>query len=188
MKKFLLTLIAAIMLCGIATTSNAQNEFYVGTFGLNFGFGCGTINHSENHWNNIFIPSFNFACDYSFLPNVINSNGSVSGGGYVSFGKGSRTDQGIKYSDVCWRVGTRGALHYTWVRNLDTYAGLAFGVKHQTYKVDVAGVDDSSETDFDSYGFGGARYKLSDSFSVFSEVATTHFAWFQLGISILLNN
>ncbi|MBO7463394.1 MAG: outer membrane beta-barrel protein [Bacteroidales bacterium] len=196
MKKIFLTIFAAlVMVCGVSVNSNAQNEFYVGTLGLNFGLGCGTVNHAENHWNNIFLPSFNFAADYSFLPNVINSNGSVSGGLYFGIGSGSRTEyqslhkRDVKFSDFCWRIGTRGALHYTWVRNLDTYAGVAFGMKHQTYKRDYVGeneVPKRDETDFDSYGFGGARYKFNQSVAVFSEVATTHYAWFQIGVSVML--
>lgn len=188
MKKILLTIIAAlVMVCGATVHSNAQNEFYPPSIGLNFGFGCGTVNHGDNHWNNIFLPSFEFAGDYSFLPNVINANGSVSGGIYFGIGKGSRTDHNIKYSDFCWRAGTRGALHYSWVRDLDTYAGVAFGFKHQTYKIDQTNTE-STDFDFDSYGFGGARYKFNHSVAVFSELATSHQAWFQIGISVLINN
>lgn len=177
--------------------ANAQNEFYVGSVGLNFGLGCGTVNHSDNHFNNIFLPSFEFAGDYSFLPNVINANGTVSGGLYFGIGSGSRTEysshykQDVKYTDNYWRAGTRGALHYTWVRDLDTYAGIAIGFKHQTYKRNYD--NGSSETprddfDFDCHGFAGARYKLNHSVALFSELATTHFAWFQIGVSVLINN
>ena len=187
MKKILTIIAALVMICGTALDSKAQNEFYPPSIGLNFGLGCGTINHSDNHFNNIFIPSFEFAGDYSFLPNVINSNGSVSGGIYFGIGKGSRTEHDIKYSDFCWRIGTRGALHYTWVRYLDTYAGIAFGAKHQTFKIDKTNTE-KSELDFDCYGFGGARYKFNNSVAVFSELATSHQAWFQIGISVLLNN
>ena len=195
MKKFLLTIFAAlVMMCGAAVESNAQNEFYPPSIGLNFGFGCGTLNHAPNHFNNIFIPSFEFAGDYSFLPNVINSNGSVSGGLYFGIGKGSSTEYNsqlqttVKYSDACWRFGTRGALHYTWVRNLDTYAGIAFGIKHQNFTTDNTHIDGENKTEFDTYSFGGARYKFGNGMSVFSEVATTHLAWFQIGVSVLLNN
>ena len=194
MKKFLLTIVAALMMIGAAVESNAQNEFYPPTIGLNFGLGCGTVNHSVNHWNNIFVPTFEFAGDYSFLPNVINANGSVSGGIYFGIGKGSRTEYNsnlksdVKYSDACWRFGTRGALHYTWVRYLDTYAGIAFGVKHQSFSANHSEISDKKETEFDSYGFAGARYKFNHNVAVFSELATSHFAWFQIGVSVLLNN
>lgn len=196
MKKFLLTIVAALMMIGAAINSNAQNEFYPYSIGLNFGLGCGTVNHSDNHFNNIFIPSFEFAGDLSFLPNVINSNGSVSGGIYFGIGAGSRKEyssqykQDVKYTDNYWRFGTRGALHYSWVRNLDTYAGIALGFKHQSFKKDIKGdiSTPSNDFDFDSYGFGGARYKFNNSVAVFSEVATTHFAWWQIGVSVLINN
>ena len=187
MKKFILSIVAVLaMLCCTVADSSAQNEFYVGSVGLNFGIGCGTVNHSENHWNNIFIPSIEFAGDYSFLGNVINRNGSISGGIYLGVGQGSKTEHNIKYSDFCWRVGTRGALHYSWVSDLDTYAGVAFGCKHQTYKIKNA--DETTDFDFDSYGFGGARYKFNHSVAAYAEVATTHIAWFQIGISVLINN
>ncbi|MCR5454170.1 MAG: hypothetical protein K6F33_04190 [Bacteroidales bacterium] len=196
MKKILLAIAAALMMvCGTTVNTNAQNEFYEGTIGLNFGLGCGTVNHGDNHFNNIFIPSLEFAGDYSFLPNVINANGSISGGAYFGIGSGSRKEystqlkQDIKYTDSYWRFGTRGALHYTWVRNLDTYAGIAFGIKHQSFKVkDNNGKHPSNSTDFDCFGFGGARYKFNDNVALYSEIATTHFAWFQIGVSVLFGN
>ncbi len=176
---------------GTVAGSSAQNEFPVGMFGVNVGFGAGTMGHSGNHWNNVFIPTLNVAGDYSFLPNIINSNGSISGGGYFSIGKGSRTDNNVKCSDFCWRVGTRGVLHYTWVRYLDTYVGVAFGVKHDNYKEEWTAsghtdIDDSN-FEFDSYGLAGVRYKLNNNFAFYSEVASTHLAWFQIGVSILFN-
>lgn len=194
MKKILLTIVAALMMIGAAVESKAQNEFYPPSIGLNFGLGCGTVNRESNHWNNIFIPSFEFAGDYSFLPNVINANGSVSGGIYFGIGAGSRSgfdshlQKDVKYNASYWRVGTRGALHYSWVRDLDTYAGIAFGVKHRKIKADTKEYSDEISTDFDSYGFAGARYKFNHSVSVFSELATSHYAWWQIGVSILINN
>ena len=195
MKKFLLAILAAFMMIGgAAVDANAQNEFYPPSIGLNFGLGCGTVNHSINQWNNIFVPSFEFAGDYSFLPNIINVNGSISGGLYFGIGSGSRKEfnshyqKDVKYTDFCWRGGTRGALHYSWVRNLDTYAGIAIGVKHQSFKADISEIHDETKTDLDYFGFAGVRYKLTHGFSFYSEVASSHQAWFQIGVSVLINN
>ncbi|MBR4324888.1 MAG: hypothetical protein IKP73_05120 [Bacteroidales bacterium] len=195
MKTFLLTIFAAlVMICGTSVETNAQNEFFPYSIGLNFGVGCGTVNRESNHWNNIFLPSVEFAGDLSFLPNVINRNGSVSGGIYGGIGAGSRTGydsrlrKDVKYNASYWRGGTRGALHYSWVRNLDTYAGIAFGVKHRKIKADTKEYSDDISTDFDSYGFAGARYKFNHSVAAFSEVASSHYAWWQIGVSVLINN
>lgn len=194
MRKLFVVLCAALaIVLGGSAKSNAQCAFPDGTVGINLGLGLGhsTWNHPgyNHYWDDVFVPSFNFALDYGFLPNIINSNGCISGGGYFSFGHGSQKFNGDN-KDLCtqWRIGTRGALHYTWVRNLDTYAGVALGAKGESNKWKHA--DGHKEgpwksTDFDIYGFGGVRYIMGN-FAVYSELATTNFAWFQVGISFVL--
>ena len=184
-KLFLMLCVSVLLAVSCMSEAKAQCEFSQGSLGLNFGFGCGNSHYTKDarNWHNdFFVPTFNFALDYAILGNIINNNGSISAGGYFSMGKGSKKYNGVKFSDGRWRVGTRGALHYTWVNNLDTYAGVAIGFRNDKYKWD--GNNDDTDPSVDFEAFAGARYKLGN-FAIFSEVATTDFAYFQIGVSLV---
>jgi len=193
MKKLFTMICAAIIMIAASTSANAQCAFPEGSVGINLGLGVG--NSGYHHWDGyhgfdkITVPSFNFALDYGFLPNVINQNSCISGGGYASFGRGSKKVDGWKEIAGQWKAGTRGALHYTWVRNLDTYAGVAIGAKHESAKIknpDTGYKSNKDEaTEFDWFGFGGARYKMG-SFCVYVELCTSNYAWGQMGIAFIL--
>lgn len=193
MKRIFAIVSMAIVMMMAGYQASAQCAFPEGSWGINLGFGVGNSSghHSYgNHWcDKITIPSFNVAVDYAFLPNIINSNGCISGGGYLSLGRGS--DKSYDWKDMVgqWKVGTRGALHYTWVRHLDTYAGVGLGAKHEGYKGKYLPNGDKTpkdnSTDFDFSGFAGVRYIMGN-FAVYSEVCTSNYAWFQIGISFVL--
>lgn len=192
MKRIFAIVCMAIVMMAAANQAGAQCAFPEGTLGINIGFGVGTSSghhNYSNHWSDkMTVPSINAAIDYAFLPNIINSNGCISGGAYVSLGHASSKSGDWKDMVNQWKVGTRGALHYTWVRNLDTYAGVGLGAKHEGWSGKHVGSGDKtpkdSKTDFDGYGFGGARYMIGN-FAVYSELCTTNFAWFQIGISLV---
>lgn len=189
MKKLFLVICAALsmVICGTAE-SKAQCAFPDGSLGINLGLGVGH-NYWHHGWDDVFIPSFNAAVDYAFLPNIINSHGAISGGGYFGIGQGSTKHGDGKHIANQFKLGTRGALHYTWVNNLDTYAGVAIGYKHEGHKWKDTNTktksDPETRGDFDMYGFGGVRLKLGN-FALYSELSTTSFAWFQIGVSFIL--
>ncbi|MCQ2251280.1 MAG: porin family protein [Bacteroidales bacterium] len=194
MRKFFTIICAAIIMMAVSASAKAQCAFPEGTVGINLGVGVGTSDYHgwdghNHHYDNITVPTFNFALDYGFLPNVINGNSCISGGGYASFGRGSAKANDWKNIVGQWKVGTRGALHYTWVRNLDTYAGIGIGAKHESGKGKYLPSGDKtpkdSKTDFDCFGFGGARYIMGN-FSVYLEISTTNISWGQMGISFVL--
>lgn len=192
MKKFFLTTIGLLVALIISTSAvNAQCAFRQGDLGLNFGLGLGNGDkwYNNNHYQSIFVPTFNFALDYGIIGNVINKNGSVSAGGYFGIGRGSNDHGSYKYIDNRWRFGTRGALHYTWVNNLDTYAGINVGFRHDKFK----GKDKSSNTtwdpvdynDFNFFPFAGVRLMFG-TFGIYSELTYEDFAYFQIGITFIL--
>ncbi len=194
MRKLFTIICAAIIMMAVSASANAQCAFPEGTVGINLGIGLGTSGYHHwdshnHHLDGITVPSFNFALDYGFLPNVINSNSCISGGGYASFGRGSAKTNDWKNIAGQWKVGTRGALHYTWVRNLDTYAGVGLGVKHESahgkYLPDGHKSPKDSKTDFDGFGFGGARLIMGN-FAIYLELNTSNFTWGQAGISFVL--
>ena len=193
MKKIftIITMAMLIFVMGINNVKAQGCALSEGSFALNLGLGIGNNDghNYDNHWhgNSYVVPTFNAAIDYAFLGNVINQHGSVSGGLYMGFGRGSKKDGGYKLIDGRWRIGTRGALHYTWVTNLDTYAGLSVGVRSDKYKLkDNNGntSDPTTDSHFDCFGFAGARYDFGG-IAVYSELAFTNFAFFQIGVAFM---
>ena len=191
MKRFFLLLTVLTVICGFsAKTVSAQGcAFPTGSLGINLGLGLGNSDYGGYYDNGHFlVPTFNAAVDYAFLGNIINSNGSISGGGYFGIGGGREKLEGHKNIDNRFRLGTRGALHYTWVRNLDTYAGVGLGFRQDRYKrKDANGTthDHGSPSDFDCFGFAGVRYIMGN-FAFYSELQTSNFSFFQIGISFVL--
>ena len=196
MKRFFLLLTVFTVLCGFsAKTVSAQGcAFPTGSLGINLGLGLGTSDyggfnyHGQYHDGHFLVPTFNAAVDYAFLGNIINSHGSISGGGYFGIGSGSEKWDGHKNRDNRFRIGTRGALHYTWVSNLDTYAGVGLGFRQDRYKTKYSNGDShdwGSYPEFDCYGFAGVRYIMGN-FAFYSELQTTNFSFFQIGISFVL--
>ena len=196
MKRFflLLTVLTVICVFGAKTVSAQGCAFPTGSLGINLGLGLGNSDYGGYHYNghyhdgHFLVPTFNAAVDYAFLGNIINSNGSISGGGYFGIGGGRDKWEGNKNINNRFRLGTRGALHYTWVRNLDTYAGVGLGFRQDRYKTKYTNghTDDwGSPSDFDCFGFVGIHYIMGN-FAVYSELQTTNFSFFQIGISFVL--
>lgn len=192
MKK--LIILFAVVASVFATTQvSAQCAFPKGSLGMNFGFGAASTDswhyNSAYSYNGFFTPTFNFALDYAFLGNVINSRGSVTAGGYFGIGGGRQKYDSYKYVDNRWCLGTRGALHYTFVRALDTYAGIGIGYTNNKYKLkdsngNVINTADAPYDGFNTYPFAGAKFMFSENVGVYSELAINHFAWFQIGLAL----
>ena len=191
MKKIftIITMAMLIFVMGINNVKAQGCALSEGSFALNLGLGMGNCDYRYHNYtyDGFAVPTFNAAFDYAFLGNVINQHGSVSGGLYMGFGRGSKKDGGYKLIDGRWRIGTRGALHYTWVTNLDTYAGLSVGYRSDKYKLkDNNGntSDSTPDSHFDCFGFAGARYDFGG-IAVYSELAFTNFAFFQIGVAFM---
>ncbi len=179
MKKLLLIIVAIISLNLSATVnSNAQTVFNIGNFGLNAGFGVG----SEG---DIFVPSFNVAGDYGFLGNIINGRGCISGGGYFGVGQGSKTVNGVKNIHGVWQIGTRGALHYQFVPNLDTYGCISIGYLHWKDKLDLPDSKPYKNGEMKCFPTAGARYMFGTA-GVYTEFSPWNdLAWVKFGLTFI---
>lgn len=173
------------MMFGLNSASAQSNAFSQGSIGINAGFGFG-----NNTWGNGFMPTFNLAGDYA-IKNVIHDNGSISLGAIFGIG-GNKSENNF-------RLGVRGLLHYTFVDKLDTYGGIAMGMKHSKGKVNdssngygslLAGWDDDDEGGKETHFtyiplIAGARYMFTDQFGAYSEIAISKFAYLQIGVSLI---
>lgn len=196
-------LLTAIMLLTTRGNAMAQsNKFNKGDLIINLDYGMGAFTNNDFDWSGSgsrYQNSIGLTADFGILDNIINSKGVITAGLQVGFGFGSESGLSI-YEDGIWykydqdyrrfRIATRGALHYLFIPQLDTYAGcyLAF-VNINKWKSDGYGFgswDDSKARFITPALFAGIRYMLSDNFGLNSEVSWDDFAYFALGLSFKL--
>ncbi len=123
MKKILFSAMALIAtLFASAPEATAQSQFKKGDKALNIDWTLGT---TDWDWNNEVTNGFNFFGEYGFM-NVINEKGTISAGVNVGAGFGGTDYSHGEYKFTRIRIGTRGTLHYSFIPQLDTYAGINF--------------------------------------------------------------
>jgi len=176
MKKIIF---GCIIFCFFAVQVAAQTPTFVkGDNVINLGIGFGGTWYSGYGfgWSAVTrTPTFSVSYEHCIIDNLWDEKSSIGVGGLLGYSS-------IKWKDSNWKInntfiGVRGALHYSFVNKLDTYAGLMMG-----YKIVSDNSDWNYGNTFSSDLFAGARYYLSNNFAVFSEVG--YWTFFNIGISI----
>ena len=116
MKRIFLAALALVAMLG-ANQAQAQSQFRKGDKAINIDFALG----SEGWGDGSATAGFSIMGEYGFM-NVINEKGTISAG--LLLGAGFGGDDYYDFSRI--RIGTRGALHYSFIPKLDTYGGLNF--------------------------------------------------------------
>ncbi|MDR0724931.1 MAG: hypothetical protein LBF59_02845 [Prevotellaceae bacterium] len=161
MNKFFVFIIAFFAITGV---SYAQNDIFVKGDKV-IGAGIGFINtiHTGNGWKNASIPIY-LTGEYGVVDGLIDGKASVGIGldlGYAAF-KYTPAALSYRYSNL--RLGVRGAFHYQFADNWDTYAGLILG-----YDI-VSGNDNYAVSKPFLGSCLGARYYFSNSFAAMAEI------------------
>jgi hypothetical protein len=171
MKKITITLFAAFL----ALSLSAQETFTTDDMVLNAGAGFGWYSYGYGATS---IPALSLSLEKGIKEMDF---GTLSVGGIVGFKKASYSWLS-GYDDYSWTdiiVAARGAIHNNIleVENLDTYGGVALGLRFQTYKYYVPrlysepwekATDTSTNLLFALYI--GGRYYFSDNFAAFGEL------------------
>jgi hypothetical protein len=138
------------------------------------------------------IPPISVGVDFKLpikLPITVGGMAAFSTWGYsVSYGPNRDID--VTYSNIGF--GVRGAYHFNFVKNLDTYAGLTLGYVIQTADIkygsgyDNAGVKPSYDgVSFLLYSFNiGARYFFTNNIGAYLEVGYSALQLASIGLSI----
>lgn len=202
-KTLAASLLTGIVLLTTGSYATAQsNKFNKGDLIVNLDYGLGSFTNNDFGWDDSgsrFQNSIGLTADYGILGNIINSKGVITAGLQLGFGFGSETlyngEYLVNYDQDYrrFRIATRGALHYQFIPQLDTYAGfyLAFvNINKWKGEINAAEVSfdwDDSKTRFIYPAlFAGIRYMLTDNFGLNSEISWDDFAYFALGVSFKL--
>lgn len=193
MKRIFLGLVALAAMLFSGANANAQSEFNKGDLAFNLDFNLGSTGWSESGAT----AGFSLLGEYGFM-NVINEKGTVSAG--LLLGAGFHGGDGWDFSRV--RIGTRGTLHYSFIPQLDTYAGINFCfVDIEKVKYDYSGeykdmlgdyeigeVDNEvKETSFVAPALvAGCRYMFTSKLGVNVECSWDHFQHLAFGLTYKL--
>jgi len=185
MKKIILLAAAVIMSVGAAS---AQDVFQKGDLVFNAGVGIGNSLHTGSGYKSL-LPPLSLSGEYGIFDNLIRGkNGSIGVGGYLGYA-------GSKYEGANWNskyrnfiVAARGTFHYQFVRNLDTYAGVALGYNIESRKDTGSAIDgklkDSGSAFYPSF-FLGARYWFTPGVGVYTEIGYG-ISYLNLGVAFRL--
>jgi len=182
MKRFLFLLLAVAM---FVMQGYSQDVFVKGDKVLNLSVGLGSGLYNGGGYSNV-TPAIAASYEVAVKDELFDANSALGLGGYVgytgakyNFGEG----YGWKYTNII--IGARGAVHYQFIDNLDTYGGLMLGyniVSSKTYGTGVF-AGDATGSAFLLDIFVGGRYYFSDRFAGLVEVGSG-IAYLNVGVAI----
>ena len=154
---------------------------------LNLGIGLGNALYRGGGYTSS-IPPISGSLEVVIKDGLFDGNGAIGVGGYLGYAaskwKYSSFDYGWKYSSII--IGPRGYLHYNFLEDLDTYAGVMLGynivTSSQFGSYSYGGYSASSSGVIFS-GFVGARYYFSDNLAGMLELGSG-IAYINIGIAL----
>jgi hypothetical protein len=167
MRRVLMVLILAVFVFGGVFAGPPEDWYKSYAEGLdqkflvNAGIGFGFYEHGR-----IGVPPVSASLDYK-LPIAL----PITFGGIAAFRTSRDSKDGASYLWTDFGFGARGAYHFSFLKNLDTYAGLTLGWIAQSYRYEFNDkTTKTSDWDF-LYGVNiGARYFFSPNIGVYLEL------------------
>ena len=179
-KSVLLMLIVTVF--GFSTFS--QNTFNEGDKVLNAGLGIGNALYTGGFYSSS-IPPVSASVEIGMKDELFDENSALGVGGYLGYSSSKYTGWGSdsRFSDII--IGARGALHYQFIENLDTYGGLMLGYEIVSWKSTSGNFNYSSVagSGFTTDLFVGGRYYFSENFAGMLELGYA-IAYLNIGIAL----
>ena len=184
MKKIILLLIVTAL---FIMQGNAQNTFNKGDKVVNLTVGLGNRLYSGGAYSKI-TPALAGSFEVGVKDELFDENSSLGVGGYIgytgaeyNFGSG----YGWKYTDLV--IGARGSVHYQFIENLDSYAGVMLGYDIVSSKTFGSGtfVGNATASGFDFALYAGGRYYFTERIAGVLELGYG-IAYFNVGVAIKL--
>ena len=182
MKKILF-LITAICLSIAVHTSAQESAFEQNDNVVSLGIGLGGTYYRG--WYSGYsgisrLPTFTFAYARCLIGNLFNEQSALGIGALGGFNYTSSST----WTSTNILVGVRGALHYAFVDNLDTYGGVMTGYNIHSWKWKESGASAHTGSSGFTYGvFAGARYYFAGPLAVFAELGYGY-TFLNAGISL----
>lgn len=180
-KHFLIV----FLICSLPVSGYAQ-PFQTGEKVINVGLGIGSTLYSGVGYSTG-LPPLSASFEYGLKelgPGILGIGGYLGVSTYKWETTLAGSTYGWKYSNII--IGARGNYHYSFVENLDTYAGLLLGyniVNSSATGEWPLGITGSANASSFAYSvFIGGRYYFTDSFAAMAELGYG-VAWLNLGIA-----
>ena len=180
MKRIVLFAIAMGLISAVYTSAQEsvfnQNDNVVS---LGIGIGGSYYGYTGYAGYNR-LPTFTFGYERCILGNLFNEQSALGIGALGGFTYASHS----AWTSTDIMIGLRGAMHYAFIDNLDTYAGAMLGYNIHSWKWKGSG--ESLHSGSSGLGFGvfaGARYYLAGPIAVYAE-AGYGFTLLNVGLSL----
>lgn len=176
MKKELMTLLLSALTFS-APVLAGDSMMHKGDLAFNLDWNLGS-----SRWIHDCTNGGSLLAEYAFM-NVINEKGCISAG--LLFGVGAHTYGDENFMRI--RVGTRGTLHYSFIPQLDTYAGLDFcfvDIERFKWKNSEGMTGKNRDTKFvPPFPVVGIRYMFAKAFGVNLEAGADRLAHLAVGLT-----
>lgn len=134
------------------------------------------------------VPPISFQAEYGLMQRLFDERSSLGVGGYIGFAAGRHNYYGSNYFTQrinAVMLGARGALHYEFVRNLDTYLGIMVGGTIANTRNEGVWMASGTPPRYGGFLFDlflGARYYVIPNLALYGEFGFG-VAYFNLGVS-----
>lgn len=169
MTKKILPVLIAVLLFSFAEAQNTT--FNEGEKVLNVGIGIGSTIYSGSAYGSS-IPPLSASLEFNVADEVFDENSSVGVGGYLGYAGYDHTGFGSDYNFSNFILGARGALHYQFIEQLDTYAGIMLGYNIVSWSSSAGGYDfgSAASSGFISSFYIGGRYYFNENIAAMLEL------------------
>lgn len=166
MKKRILPLFLAFL---FAIAAEAQNTtFSEGDKVLNVGLGIGSTLYTGSAYGSS-VPPLSASLEFNVVDEVFDEFSSIGVGGYLGYAGYNYNFGGSDYGFNNIILGARGALHYQFIDQLDTYAGLMLGYRTVSWKSNDQ-FGSAASGGFISSFYVGGRYYFNDNIAALLEL------------------
>lgn len=187
MKKHFLPILLALLL-SVSVSAQISNAptFNEGDKVINLGLGIGSTLYTGTYYSSN-IPPVSASFEVGVKDELFDENSSLGVGGYLGYSGSKYTGWGSDNSFTNVIIGGRGSLHYQFIDQLDTYAGLMLGYRIVSWKSSAGGFDYGSAAGsrFTSAFYIGGRYYFNETFAGMLELGYG-IAYLNVGIAIKL--
>jgi hypothetical protein len=180
-RNYLPVVLAFFFALSVKAQNTAFNE---GDKVLNLGLGLGSTLYTGSFYSTS-VPPISGSFEIGIKDELFDENSSLGVGGYLGYSSSKYSGWGGSYGFSNFIFGGRGSLHYHFIDNLDTYAGLMLGFRVVNWK--------SSSGNF-NYGsiagsglatafYVGGRYYFTDNLAGMVELGYG-IAYLNIGIAL----